>query len=109
MPLSKDKMRKYQKERRKSGNVNHVNPTVNLPSPGVESVNPCKPICKPDVTREEFTALQAEVETLKSRLSALERRKPGVTMAVSTQRVPGKADPGLFSRVMAEKERRLGG
>jgi hypothetical protein len=52
-----------------------------------------------EALRMDVTALQAEIKTLKSRLSALEAH-PG---AVSH----GKVDASLFSRVVAEKERRL--
>lgn len=97
MPLPKDKMKEYQRVRRKVIKK-------------LEEKSPVNPVMIELEARFDagIRALEVRVKDLEARLAALEVAGK-VTGNKSVREPFQKADASLFSRVIAEKERRLRG
>jgi len=109
MPLSKERMREYQKMRRgKKGGKSLVEERF----PAAQVGNSCT---EPTVLLALIAKLEKRVsvlEGLEMRVAALESREVVEPVVRETQKRHvgplGKSDPDLFKRVLAEKQRRLG-
>jgi hypothetical protein len=119
MPLSKEKMREYQKERR--AKLKKDPSDIGVIKPGklkvfgrYRAINPAKR----DVPRETNPDLLNRIEALDKRVTMLENRATHLEVIKVVEQVTKKGKnelpsgddaKGLYARVMAQKEARIRG